>query len=324
MKKRIGIIVAALAVLLLTAYSAVSYAIYDKLSRITPGGGEDAANTPALFVNRYDQYSSFDEKPYFMPQYESVRFASVQPGITLAGWYVPGDPTAPAIVITHGVNGCKCNPNVLTVAGMLHRNGFNVLLFDLRNHGQSDIDNGRAALGNKEYLDVLGAWEWLINKKHFTAGQVGIYGESLGAGTTLIAFGAEPRVAATFVDSPYADLKEIIHEELARNHYPTMLADGTVLMARFVTGDNLLAHSPQDAIVKDAGRPIFIVHGTGDQRINVHHTQQLAALATETSANVTVWMPPGVDHVGAEFDLPQEYEQRLVAFFDQVLQRGSQ
>jgi hypothetical protein len=53
-------------------------------------------------------------------------------------------------------------------------------------------------------------------------------------------------------------------------------------------------------------------------------TQQLAALATQIGANVTVWMPPGVDHVGAEFDLPQEYEQRLVGFFNQALQHAGE
>ena len=44
---------------------------------------------------------------------------------------------------------------------MLHRAGFGVLLIDLRNHGASDIDNGRWAGGSKEFLDALGAWDWL-------------------------------------------------------------------------------------------------------------------------------------------------------------------
>jgi dipeptidyl aminopeptidase/acylaminoacyl peptidase len=110
-----------------------------------------------------------------------------------------------------------------------------------------------------------------------------------------------------------------MQEELTRNGYPTVLAEGTVFVAKVVSGEDLLAHSPQEAIINDAGRPIFIVHGTGDKRINVHHTQQLAALAHQDNANVTVWNPPGVGHVAAEFDLPQEYEKRLVDFFSQAL-----
>jgi uncharacterized protein len=319
MKRRI-VRVSLIALFLLVAlYLGLSYVVYDKLSRVTAGGGDSAGNTPAFFTNTYKEWASFSETPYLMPDYESVRIPSRQAGIRLAAWYVPGKAGAPVVILTHGLNGCKCDPNVLTAAGMLHKNGFNVLLYDMRNHGKSDIDNGRAAIGNKEFQDVLGAWDWLIAEKHFAPNQIGLYGESLGAGTTLIAFGEEPRVAATWVDSPYSDLREIMNEELIRNHYPTVLADGSIFMAKVVSGDDLLAHSPQEAILRDAGRPIYIVHGTGDARINVHHTRQLAELASETGANVTVWIPDGVMHVGAEFALPQEYEKRLVAFFAQSL-----
>ena len=86
-------------------------------------------------------------------------------------------------------------------------------------------------------------------------------------------------------------------------------------MARIVAGDNLTAFSPKDAINNAAGRPIYIVHGTGDTRIDVHHTRQLAELAVQTGANVTVWIPEDVGHVEAEFALPDEYERRLVTFF---------
>jgi uncharacterized protein len=185
----------------------------------------------------------------------------------------------------------------------------------MRDHGESDIEDGRAAIGNEEYQDLLGAWDWLVNEKHFDPNRIGVFGESLGAGTTLIAFGQEPRLAAAFVDSPYSDLPQIIDEELARNNYPAFLAAGGILMARLVAGDNLTAFSPKDAIINDAGRPIYIVHGTGDKRIDVHHMRQLTELASQLGSNVTVWIPEGVGHVEAEFAEPDEYEQRLVTFF---------
>jgi len=315
MKKKI-VRGSAIALIALAAiYLIICYVVYDKLSKVTPGGGADAQNTPASFTMTVDEYPSFAVSPYFIADYENVRFASRQEGLTLAGWYIPGDPGAPVVILTHGLNGCKCSPRILTVAGMLHRNGFNVLAYDMREHGESDIEDGRAAIGNEEYQDLLGAWDWLVDEKKYDPKQIGVFGESLGAGTTLIAFGQEPRLAAAFVDSPYSDLPQIINEELARNNYPTLLEPGTILVARLVAGDNLVAFSPKDAITNDAGRPIYIVHGTGDKRINVHHTQQLAELASRTNANVTVWMPEGVGHVMAELALPDEYEQRLVAFF---------
>jgi fermentation-respiration switch protein FrsA (DUF1100 family) len=126
-------------------------------------------------------------------------------------------------------------------------------------------------------------------------------------------------LAAAFVDSPYTDLPQIIDEELARNHYPLFLAPGGIFMARVIAGDDLLAFSPRDAITKGAARPIYIVHGTGDTRIGVHHTRQLAELAKQAGANVTVWLPDQVGHVEAVFAYPEEYEQRLVTFFMESL-----
>ena len=305
-------------IVLAVIYQVVGYVVYDKLSKIATKA-EDMENTPALFTNNVDEWASFDVSPYFIADYEPVSFPSRQQGLNLAAWYIPGDADAPVIILTHGLNGCKCSPRILTVAGMLHENGFNVLAYDMREHGESDIEDGRAAIGNEEYQDLLGAWDWLVNEKQFDPNRIGVFGESLGAGTTLIAFGQEPRLAAAFVDSPYSDLPQIINEELARNNYPTWLSPAAIFAARLAAGDNLVAFSPQDAINNDAGRPIFIVHGTNDERINVHHTQQLAELAKRTNANVTVWMPEGVGHVMAEFAMPDEYEQRLVEFFKEAL-----
>ena len=318
MNKKIVRISAIILIVLVVAYLGVGYVVYDKLSKVS-SKEEEMKNTPASYINNVDEWLAFDVSPYFVADYEPVRFPSRQQGLTLAGWYIPGDAGAPAIILTHGLGGCKCSPRILTVAGMLHKNGFNVLAYDMREHGESDIEDGRAAIGNEEYQDLLGAWDWLINERGFEPQQIGVFGESLGAGTTLIAFGQEPRLAAAFVDSPYSDLPQIINEELARNNYPTLLAPAAIFAARLVAGDNLVAFSPQDAINNDAGRPIFIVHGTNDERINVHHTQQLAELAKQTNANVTVWMPGGVGHVMAEFALPDEYEQKLVAFFRDAL-----
>jgi len=316
MKKKLALTSAITLLVIVIVYTVTSYFMYDKLSKVTAGGGKDAQNTPSSFkMTTIEEWLSFDVSPYFVPNYETVHFLSRQRGINLASWYIPGEPNAPVIILTHGINSCKCNPRVLTVAGMLHRNGFNVLIYDMREHGESDIEDGRAAIGNEEYQDLLGAWDWLMDEKQFAPNRIGVYGQSLGAGTTLIAFGQEHRLAAAFVDSPYSDLPQIIDEELARNNYPAFLAPGGIFMARVIAGDNLTAFSPKDAINNDAGRPIYIVHGTGDTRIDVHHTHQLAELAAQTGANVTVWIPEGVGHVEAEFAFPDEYEQRLVTFF---------
>ncbi len=319
MKRRILIGIVAIVLLLLLADLGGGYVVYNQLSEVPAMNPDNAGNTPSHFQVTYAGDTGFDTRPYEIASYEEVSFPSLQSNLTLRGWYIEVDPSAPAVIVTHGLGASKRDPNVLVPAGMLAHHGFNVLLYDLRNHGNSDSDNGRTSVGSKEYQDVLGAWHWLVDVKGYSPQRVGVYGVSLGAGTTLDAFGEEPRIAAAFVDSPFFNLSEIMNQELARNHYPTFLTPSALFMARITAGENLLAHSPSEAITADHGRPLYVVHGTADSRISVNQTRELEDLGVEMGANLTVWMPQGIDHVDTVFKLPDEYQRRLIDFFTSAL-----
>ena len=260
MRNRVIGIVAAAVVAAAVVYLALGYILFDKLTTVVEGQSINQPNTPADFKVRGGPYISFDTTPFEMPQYAPVRFASRQAGVMLAGWYITGTAGAPAVIVTHGFPHCKCDSNVLTPAGILHRNGFNVLMIDMRNHGESDVVSGHAAFGNSEWQDVLGAWDWLAAAKQFAPPRIGLYGVSMGAATSLIAFAQEPRVAAAFTDSAFIGVDELIDDNLTEMHFPTFLSYGGILMARLVAHDDLHAHSPREGIIKDAGRPLYLVH----------------------------------------------------------------
>lgn len=319
LRRKLTVILAAAVVLAAAAYVVLSVILNDRLTLTNDEGAFNWSNTPAAFKVRRGPYVAFDTTPYQAANYEDVRVPSRDAGVTLAGWYLAGDPSAPAIVVTHGYNRCKCDSNVLTPAGMLHRNGFNVLLIDLRNHGDSTRTNGRAAYGNTEYADVLGAWDWLAAQKGIPPQRVGLYGVSMGAATTLIAFGQEPRVPAAFVDSSPADAKELTEDELSGQGWPAFLSFGGLLAARATGGVDLMAHTPREGIVRDAGRPLYLVHGTTDARVPVRQHYELEALAKQSGANVTNWVVEGAGHVESEFRAHADYEQRLTTFFRSAL-----
>ena len=281
------------------AYLAVSYILYDTLANIEDGCQTPLANRPDNFTDHSGFWrEDFDYAAYFMPDYETVRFPSREAEFTIAGWYVEAAPDAPAVIVVHGLGSCKNAHTVLVPAGMLHNAGFNVLMLDMRDVNESDYEDGRFALGNEEYLDVLGGWDWLVNEKNIPPQRIGLMGNSLGAATVLIAFAQEPQVAAVFVDSPFENLPQIINEELDRNQYPHFLTPGGILMARLVAGDNVLAHNPYEAIEMANGRSLYVIHGTADTRINVRHSYQLQERAAQTvRANATFWFPEGVEHV---------------------------
>jgi dipeptidyl aminopeptidase/acylaminoacyl peptidase len=307
--------------ILLGAYLVVGYVMYDRLSRLDGACLErNAANTPERFDNPGDGgWVDFDFTPYYMDGFEAVRFPSRQAELEIDGWYVEAGPDAPAVVITHGLNSCKRSYDVLTVGGMLWQAGFNVLLIDVRDSGESEIEDMRSSVGSEEHLDVLGAWDWLRREKGIPAERIGLLGHSMGAATTLIAFSQEPGVVAAWADSPFANLSQAIGEELARNNIPAFLKPGGLLMARVVAGDNLTTYDPEDAVRSVGDRHLFILHGTADERIAVHHSEQMAALAEQSGGDVTVWIVPGVGHVQTTWLRTEEYQERLIAFFGDAL-----
>ena len=201
------------------------------------------------------------------------------------------DPTAPAVILVHGQGGCKNSIDMLVPAGMLWRNGFNVLLIDLRDVGDSTFEDGRSTIGNAEHRDVLGAWDWLVKAKGFDPKRIGLFANSMGGANANYAFSEEPRVAALFLQSTFGNLQQVIATELARNGYPTFLAPAALAMGSVVTGENLFARSPVETIQKAAGRPVYIVHTRADTRIDIGQSEQLAAAAQAAGAKVTDLVP---------------------------------
>lgn len=306
-----------LVVLVVGLYFGSGWVIYNSLSNVADNCGEDdRQNTPDSFTAR-----QVDPAPYLMPDYEAVSFPSRDANITISGWYVPAADTAdaPSVILVHGLRACKGSSTVLLPAGMLHRAGFNVLLIDLRDHGESTVEDRRYAGGTEEYRDVLGAWDWLAAEKDASPQRIGLFGVSLGAATVMIAAGEEPNVAAVWEDSGFADINEAIQAELSRNGFPTFLAPAGVLIGRLIAGDDIASLSPLRAVDRLDGRPVFIAHGDADTRLSVQYAYDLADAMRAHGWQVEPWIAPGSEHVLAMFEHHEEYEARLVAFFREHL-----
>lgn len=331
-RRVIGILLVVVVVGGALAYVGMSWLLFDVVSRVdarcgffedgTPRFGE---YTPASFgtagVSTDFVAADFDTTPYLMPAYEEVRFDS-RDGVDLVAWWVPAARAdAPAVVVVHGKGSCRHDPVVLLPAGMLHRNGFAVLMVDTRDMGDSEIVDGRFTGGIEEHLDALGAWDWL-RERGLPASRIGLLGGSNGAGTVLIAAGEEPLVQATWEDSGYADLTVAIDEEVRRAGYSDVLTPGGKLWARLF-GIDLDSLSPADAVRKIGTRRLQLVHGISDDRVHPHHVVDLARMREEATRgrgpDLEPWLVPLAEHVEAAFAVPDEYERRLVAFFGDAL-----
>lgn len=258
-----------------------------------------------------------------MDDYETVTFPSRDADITISANWIPSDnPDAPVIIVTHGNNDCNKVGWTLIVAGMFHRSEFNVLMPDLRNMGDSDLDDGRNGSGGKEYKDVLGAWDWLVEAQGFSEEEIGLHGLSLGAATTIIAMAEEPRVAAAWSTSAFSNIDRVVDHRISELGLPDAVKPVVAIpffAGRLIAGFDVRERTPLTEIPKIGDRPLMIMHSIDDPSIEFVHAEELRdALIAEGHEPIT-WLVEGSIHGRALFDYTDEYEDRMVAFFNEHL-----
>lgn len=307
--------------ILVGGYYSVGFYIFNTLTVVAPRCEVNYMeaqldNTPVEFVGRYRMVDSLVEQTgYAMANYEAVTFPSREDNLEISAWFIPApDETDNTVILVHGVSSCKRDSSSLIPAGMLHQGGFNVLMIDMRNHGDSEITNGRTTVGNLEYRDILGAFDWL-QAQGYAPEHIGLLGVSLGAGTSVIAFGEEPEISALWADSPFGNLRDVVSYELERNGIPTIFVDASFQVAVW-NGLDIVNRSPEIAIQNHNERPIMVVHGDADTRLPVAFAYEIYENAG-TNAEIIIF--EGLDHVEAMYVAQDEYERELIAFFTEAL-----
>ena len=253
-------------------------------------------------------------------QHEDVSFQPRGVGPTLRGWLLTAPEDGPAVIIVHGIDSQRTADGAVELGARLVEAGYQVLLFDLRGHGESGGD--RVSGGYFERDDVLGAYDFML-ERGARPGEVGLLGLSMGAGIVIMAAAREGGVGAVVADTPFADIDDRIVEEAARR---TPLTEGTVplfLPAATIFADLFYGIDLDDLEpardVRRLAYPVLIIHGEADTRTPV---SQSRIVHENAPAGSELWLVPGAGHVDAFEVRPDEYMQRVIAYFDGRLRGG--
>lgn len=137
--------------------------------------------------------------------YDEVQFPS-KDGVPLEAWFIPADSDR-LLVINHPMT---CNRygfpghlepwrtdlgifggfevDFLTELRFLHDAGYNILTYDLRNHGLSSDANGvTSGLGLIEARDVVGSLRYVRSQDRLAAMKLGLYSRCMGGNSTIVA-----------------------------------------------------------------------------------------------------------------------------------------
>ena len=309
-----------LVLILLGGYFFAGYNVYSQAALVECAVPKaDQENKPNNF-SLSDKNVLWDPSEYFITNYEIVNIEIPDENIILNSWWMDAQNNeGPTVLVLHGLGSSKHSPDMLLTAGMLHKNGFNVLAIDFRDHGDSTCEDGFHSAGQKESDDVVAALNWIINKKGISQDNIGIYGSSLGALVGLLTPAKSNNFSALAVlDAPF-DFETLVREELNYQGFTELLWTPLYHYVLIFEGINLLANNPGDSLKVSSKQPILIFNGMDNDRVLSHHTDDLIKSANELGIELEINRYEELGHTRVLYDYPKEFSLKLVQFFSRHL-----
>ncbi|MGH7777328.1 MAG: alpha/beta hydrolase [Candidatus Dormibacterales bacterium] len=243
----------------------------------------------------------------FGADYEEVDLVTSD-GVNFGAWFFRQSGSPQAVVVSGGHKGQR--QSVLGIAVGLWRKGFNVVVYSYR--GMPGSDRATITMGLKEVNELQSAIAFA--RRRIPDARIGLLGYSMGAAVSMLAAAGEPSVQALVLDSPFADLRTIIHHHVRRFTLlpgrPFTAAAG--LWLRLRTGARLSECAPIEVLSALEPRPLFFIHGGADTLTPVQHSRRLYEAYRGPRE---IWIEQGAPHTGAYFADRSLYVERVAGFF---------
>lgn len=250
--------------------------------------------------------------------YIDVSFPSAGGKTTVNGWYIPAkSKSGRTVVFSHGYGANREETWVpmYELANLLHGLKYNVLMFD---YGYASSKNHAPATGGvEESRQLLAAVSYA---KSQGAGEIVVWGFSMGAGTALQAALQTKDISAMILDSMFITDAETLYYNLTQYvplpRYPSLPL--IEWMLPLWTGINLSQIPSGEVRTRSYDMPIYMIHGTKDAKAPVGIAEAIAA--NQTNPLSSAWIVPNGKHELLFQVYPKEYMRRAVVFLSQVNQ----
>ena len=272
---------------------AITIAIY--IVTIAAHAAEDALAPPRVPVDRAPLDVGIGD-------YEDVTFTASD-GITLRGWYVPSENGA-AIILAHGYAGNRLM--LLPEARVLAGQGYGVLLFDFRGHGESE--DALVTIGDHERRDLSAAIDFVASQPGVD--RIGAVGFSMGAATLAQVAAQDERLSGVVIEATFANLAQEIRYR-SRAFGP--LSQIPALRAIRQSGVDVDGVSPAEDLCAISPRPVLLIYGELDADVPPGTVRAMFDAACDPAE---LWVIEGAAHQNYTEIVPEEYAAHLLRFFD--------
>ncbi len=275
-----------------------------------------AASWATYMITRKGARTGLDAAFFYTPYELGVPFKSVtfynSEGLRLNGWWLSKTATRKVVILCPGYGRSKSD--LLGVGSRLWKRGYNVLLFDFRDQGESEP--AIATIGHYEQDDLGAALDYVLWR--VPGAEVGVVGYSMGAAAAIMTAASRQEIRAVVADSSFAELGKALRLAFRQlSHLPP--TPGVELAEIFVwlrAGYRFSSVRPVDHIARIAPRPILIIHGDRD---NIAPVEDAYALYNAAGEPKELWISDDTGHCGAYFLDRQAYVGRVVSFFEKWL-----
>ena len=236
--------------------------------------------------------------------YENVTHLT-DDGLTLRGWWVPNRGEK-AVLLMHGFGGNRNGiyTGIFELGAWYWKRGYNVLLPDLRAHGESD---GRFVhFGVKERDDMLGWIEKIDPEARY---RWTLHGFSMGASTALMMKERDPkRFAYVVADAPWIDFGKLVKQELwKRAGLPSWSFPYVRWIAETFFGQDFREADNRKRVRRLCGAPILYVFEADDRLVPSYQRRILMRECPDADRVLF----PDAGHVEAFKNDPEAYTRLL-------------
>lgn len=204
----------------------------------------------------------------------------------------------------------------------LAKAGYRLFFVDLRGHGKSTGDHiTYGAVESRDLVQVIDE----IDRRGLIVGQLGVWGHSMGAATSIQLAGRDSRVRAVVAVAPYTTMRDVVPHVVKRGvpFYGALVGSERMTELVDLAGERA-GFDPDDAdtlrAIQQTDAQILIMHGDWDMIVPYDHGRRLHEAASEHSRLVTLH---ATGHVMSDVDVGGKVDRESVAWFDEWLVAGA-
>ncbi|MBQ7295265.1 MAG: alpha/beta hydrolase [Clostridia bacterium] len=308
------IILGAVAGLLLLAYVALGFVFFFIALGSKRREDETVPCKNSLFERNADNANLKTGYRWYDSTYKQEVTIKNRKGVTLHGMeFRNPENTNVWVVVLHGWTNVK--REVSSYAMEHYKRGFNVLIPDLRGHGNSE--SKFVSMGWLDRLDVVD-WTKSIAKENPKA-KIIIHGVSMGGATTMMTTGEKlpENVIMAIEDCGFMGVKEIFTDQCIRKYHlpPKLVMPQASLVCKLINGF-FFGEASCVKQLKKSKTPTLFLHGDKDDFVLL---ENLEPVYKACAAEKEKYIIKGAEHAVSSHWFHEEYWQVVNDFVDRHL-----